>query len=294
MIIFFDIGGTRMRLAGSVDGKSFSEPIVNLTPQNFEEGMTLFQRVAKEIAQGEKIDQILGGVTGIFNHDHSALLHSPHLPQWAEKPLKETIEKFSQAKVELENDTAMVGLGEAIYGAGRGSEILVYITVSTGVGGARFINNKIDVSRLGFEPGHQIMNIQTNVKNFALFNFNQHVNLKKTNLVTLEELISGSALEKKLNRKPGEITDSKVWDECAYILAVGLHNTFLHWSPDRLVLGGAMFNDTGISIDKVKEHLVNIVRVPKEIPDIKKAELKDSGGIYGSMALYNEINKSNR
>ncbi len=289
MIILFDIGGTRMRIAGTRDGKEFSDPIINLTPQNFDEATALFEKVAGEVAGSEKIDQIIGGMTGIFNQDHSELLSSPHLPHWTGKPLKYSLEKFSGAKVTLKNDSTMVGLGEAVYGAGRGSGILVYITVSTGVGGARFINNQIEHSKLGFEPGHQIMNIQTKTDKFALFNFGQRTNLDRMNLVTLEDLISGSALEKKLGRAPKEITDSKVWDECAYVLAIGLHNTFLHWSPDRLVLGGAMFNEQRISVEKVKEYLAKIARVPQEIPEIKKAELKDSGGLYGSMALYNQL-----
>jgi glucokinase len=288
MIIFFDIGGTRMRVAGSKEGKEFSEPVINLTPQAFDEGIALFQKAVREVAVNEPISQMIGGVTGIFNEGHTALLSSPHLTSWIGKPLKEELEKFSGSTVLLKNDSALVGLGEGVYGAGVGGGIFVYITVSTGVGGARFIDNKIDHSKLGFEPGHQIISIQTTAKKFALFNFSDELNLENTKLVTLEDLISGSALEKKLGRVPREITDSNVWDQCAYMLAIGLHNTFLHWSPDRLVLGGAMFNDTGISIDKVKEYLVKIVRVPEEMPKILKGQLGDSGGLYGAMALYNQ------
>lgn len=278
-----------MRIAGSKDGNEFTTPVIDFTPKSFEEGMHLFEKVAKKISGGEKIDQIIGGITGILNHDHSMLLSSPHLPEWTRKPLKSSLESFSGAKVRMENDSALVGLGEAIHGAGKGGGILVYVTVSTGVGGSRFINNKIDVSRLGFEPGHQVIEVKVKSDRFALFKFGDKSRMGKSTLLTLEDLISGSALEAKLKRVPKEITDPKVWDECAYILAVGLHNTFLHWSPDRLVLGGAMFNEQGISIDKVKDHLVKIARVPEELPEIKKAELKDIGGLYGAMALYNQL-----
>jgi glucokinase len=288
MIILFDIGGTRMRIAGTIDGKEFSQPLITLTPQNFEDGMALFKKTIEEIACGEKIEYIFGGITGILNSDGSTLLASPHLLGWANKPLRKSMEDMTGgAIVRLENDSVMVGLGEAIYGAGRGGGILVYVTVSTGVGGARFIDNKIDVANLGFEPGHQIIQVKTKSNKFALFNF-MNPAVSASTLVTLEDMISGSALEAKHKRVPREITDMNVWDECAYILAVGLHNTFLHWSPERLVLGGAMFNDQGISIERVKEHLIKIARVPEEIPEIKKSELKDIGGLYGSMALYNQ------
>jgi glucokinase len=49
------------------------------------------------------------------------------------------------------------GLGEAVFGAGKGREIVVYMTISTGVGGARIVGGKIDASAMGFEPGHQII-----------------------------------------------------------------------------------------------------------------------------------------
>ena len=57
----------------------------------------------------------------------------------------------------LANDSDLDGLGEATVGAGKGFNIVAYITVSTGIGGVRIVGGKIDVSTYGFEPGHQII-----------------------------------------------------------------------------------------------------------------------------------------
>jgi hypothetical protein len=79
--------------------------------------------------------------------------------------------------------------------------------------------------------------------------------------------------------------DSPVWEELSNILAFGLYNSLLHWSPDRVVLGGSMFNEIGISADRVKEHIDEInVKLP-EIPDIVHSALGDFGGLYGGLAL---------
>ena len=60
MYILFDIGGTKMRLARTKDKKTFDEPVIVETPHTYEEGITLFTKTAKELAEGEKIEGISG------------------------------------------------------------------------------------------------------------------------------------------------------------------------------------------------------------------------------------------
>ena len=65
--------------------------------------------------------------------------------------------------MDIANDTAVVGLGEAHRGAGIGYNIVTYITVSTGVGGTRIVDGRIDRRIYGFEPGHQTIDIDNSV-----------------------------------------------------------------------------------------------------------------------------------
>ena len=102
----------------------------------------------------------------------------------------------------------------------------------------------------------------------------------------LEKYISGRGVEQRFGKSAEEIDDPKVWEELAEWFAVGLNNTIVHWSPDVLVLGGSMIiKDVGIPVGRVEYHLKNIVKIFPELPDIKKAELGDVGGLYGGLEL---------
>jgi len=266
MFLLFDIGGTRMRLAVSKDGKEIGEPKIASTPQDdFEQGMRIFQETAKELLRGEKPESIIGGLAGTLNREHAVLLRAPHMRGWVEKPVKKVLEDLFSVPVVLENDAALAGLGEATKGAGHGSGIVAYVTVSTGVGGVRIVNGKIDRNAGGFEIGHQIINYDGEIR-------------------TLEEYVSGSALLRRFAKKPEDITDPEIWEETACLLTHGIHNTILHWSPEVLVLGGALILQSHFPFESFIKHLTkHVLQVLPFVPKIKKAELGDVSGLYGAL-----------
>jgi len=274
MFILFDIGGTNMRVTASKDGETFSEPKIVPTPKDFDAGMHLLGELGRELAGGEKITAVGGGIAGTLSRDRSIFLNGPHLQGWNGKLIKKVLEAEFGAPAFVENDTAIVGLGEATAGAGKGHAIVVYMTVSTGVGGVRIVNERIDVSAMGFEPGHQVIDAggalhSTSVGGRGL---------------DLEGYISGTAISERYNKKPYEITDEKFWDEMARLLAYGLNNTIVHWSPDIVVIGGSMMNKIGIPVDRVRAHLKGILHIYPELPLIEHSALGDIGGLHGALA----------
>lgn len=271
MYIVADIGGTKTRIAKSVDLEKVEEPMVVNTPQNYAEGIALLIQLAKQIAGDEKIEAMALDITGIVDTQGKTPLTSPHLPDWKGKPLGQELEAALSTKVHLLNDTAQVGLGEAIYGAGKGANIVVYVTVSTGVNGVRIVGGKIDPAAFGFEIGGQYLFVGESRK-------------------TLEDLVSGRAIQERFEMNPKLIEkDSPVWEELAQLFAFGLHNTILHWSPDRVVLGGSMFNEIGISVDRVRIHVGEIMRKFPSCPEIVHSQLGDLGGLWGGIARLKQL-----
>lgn len=271
MYILFDIGGTKMRVVSADRKKLLVDPVVVSTPKDFNEGMETLKRIIDNIKGEEKIDAIVGGIAGPLSPEKTGLVNSPNLPGWVGQNIKSTLEESYKVPVSLENDAALVGLGEANYGAGRGKNIVAYLTISTGVGGARFVGGNIDESSLGFEPGHQIIDPDNSLCPTCEGN-------------DLEAYISGTAIEKRYGMKPYEIHDDAVWDELAKFLAYGLNNTIVHWSPDIVVLGGSMMKEVGIPIPAVVKHLAEIMKIFPTIPPIVQAELADFGGLYGALS----------
>ena len=277
MYILFDIGGTKTRIAKTVDCVSFEEPVIFETPEKFEDAIRVISEKILELADGEELAGACGDIAGIFNPEKDTLLHSPHLLDWSGKSLKAELESRIKAPVHLENDADLVGLGEAVHGAGQGFSIVAYLTISTGVGGGRIVDGKIDKRVFSFEPGFQIIDIDKTATDSV--NPEGH----------LEGFVSGSYMEKRFNKKPFEVEQSDpVWNELAKELAVGLHNVICFWSPDVIILGGSMMvGDPAISTDTVYDALKEIPTVFPRLPELKKAELGSIGGLYGALALAN-------
>jgi predicted NBD/HSP70 family sugar kinase len=281
MYLSFDIGGTRMRIAASEDGKTFiGEPHIVNTPKNFEEGIELLRHTAMECCSKCPVDGAAGGIAGTLDQTRSTVIAAPNLPQdWIGKPIRESLVKVLKAEVYIENDTAIVGLGETYFGAGERKGIEVYVTVSTGVNGVRIVDGKIDKSTFGFEIGHQIIDLDSS-------SCKDCTACRNCTTVDFESMISGSATERRFGKKPYDIPqDDALWSELAEWLAIGLHNTILHWSPARVILGGSMIvGDPVIPISQVEERLKDTLTAFPALPEIRMATLGSVGGLYGGLA----------
>jgi len=271
--VLFDIGGTKTRVTVSEDLKTFSDVDSFKTPAKFEEGV---EKICASINQltDNKITAIAGGIRGLLTEEKDGIQNDAILSKWVGKNLVKSLQVFGDMPIFLENDAALAGVGEALYGAGRESEIVAYHTISTGVGGVKVENGEIDQASTGFEPGHQILDIDRTI-------------LGEDITPTLENLVSGTALGERFGTKAYEIPQSDVvWDELAEYLAQGLRNTILYWSPDVIVLGGSMIvGDPAISVDAIRKYTVEAIDGFVETPLIAKAELGDHAGLFGAMAI---------
>ena len=258
MYLLFDIGGTKMRLAISRDDQTIEEPKIIPTPQNFEEAIKQFKETAAELTKGEKITLAAGGVRAL-GIDKKSLANRPRLPLWVGEPLYDRLAEAVNAPLFLENDADMAGLGEAARGGGKGYKIVAYLTISTRVGGSRIVEGKIDNNTMGFEPGYQIIHDEK----------------------VLGDYISGRALENLYLNKPEDITDPQIWDKVARNLAIGLNNLTVLWSPELIILGGAVTQS--IPLEKVEKYLKQLLVAFPNPPMIVKSELGDAAGLYGAL-----------
>lgn len=274
MYILFDIGGTKTRIARSRDLEQFDQPVIFETPLSYCDGIALIKEAVRTLVSNSKIDGICGGIRGPLNHEKTAIISEIKLVDWVGRSLVEDLKNEFNAPVFLFNDTALVGLGEAVYGGGKGYDIVAYHTVSTGVGGARFVHGKLDETSVGFEPGHQLLDIDRTI-------------LGKSIPPTLENFVSGTALEVRRGRKPYSIDQAdSIWDELARYLGYGLKNTIVYWSPHVIVLGGSMIiGNPRILLEDVIYHTKEAVGTLVPCPPIVDAKLGDEGGLYGALAV---------
>ena len=268
MLALFDIGGTHIRIGVAQTGNTIDKTIIVRTPQDFSEGVRQLVDHIRGLAGIEKITGMCGGIAGVLTKEKSGLATSPNLPLWIGKPLVDTLSKTLDAPCLLQNDAALGGLGEAVYGAGKGQEIIAYIAVGTGVGGSRIVSGRIDMSAQGFEPGHQI--IAHNGKEDACGPQGHW-----------EAYISGKALKLAYGKAPEDISDPAVWHEVAHFFAVGIQNTIVHWSPDIVVVGGSV--GLHIPLTDVSLELGKLLTIFPKAPKIAYGTLGKLSVLYGSL-----------
>ena len=271
--VLFDIGGTKTRVAVSEDLKTISQVESFKTPTKFEEGIEQLQKTIKKLYEG-KVQGIAGGIRGALTEEKTGIQNDVVLKKWIGKSIVEALQKKFKVPVFLENDSAIAGVGEAVYGAGKDMEIVAYHTVSTGVGGVKIENGEIDLASVGFEPGHQVLDIDRTI-------------LGEEITPTLENLVSGTAVKNRFGVEPYEIPQSDMlWKELAEYLGQGLRNTVLYWSPDVIVLGGSMIiGDPRIEVDDIRKYTVDALDGFVPCPLITTAKLGDEAGLYGAMAI---------
>ncbi len=271
--ILFDIGGTKTRVATSDDLLKLNGSRTFPTPKNFAKGIEAIEKAIQDLNPAKPIKGICGGVRGLLSEDRSGIDNDGILGEWANHSIVSALNKKFKTKVYLENDTALAGLGEAIFGVGKGVDIFVYHTISTGVGGVKIDGGKIDEASSGFEPGHQVLDIDRTILGDEIS-------------PTLENLVSGTGLELRVGMKPKEIPqEDMIWDELAGYLAQGLRNTILYWSPEVIALGGSMIlGDPKIPLEAIRKYTVEVLDGFAPCPFITTATLGDEVGLYGAMA----------
>ena len=271
--IIFDIGGTNTRVAVAPDLTDMAQVQSFHTPSDPKAGVEKMVAVATELlGDGVVIEAAAGGIRGQLSEDRSTMHHDDILTKWQDFPLVKALREAWQCPVYLENDTAMAALGEATRGAGKDFSLVVYHTISTGVGGAKVEYGWLDDASVGFEPGHQVIDIDRTV-------------LGPDVTPTLENLISGRAVEERTGSKPYDIPqDDVLWDTLASYLGQGLRNTILYWSPEIIVLGGSMIvGDPRIPLDAIRTYTVKALDGFTESPFITTATLGDTAGLYGAL-----------
>ena len=158
----FDIGGTKI-LAGLVDagGRMVDTLRCDARPELDAEGMVvaLVEQTEALLAQAGAATNQVGavglGFPGDFDPDDGTLKTIPNLPRLVGSRPAALLAKALADRwqhhptLAADNDTVVAVLGEAQFGAGRGAQRVLYLTVSTGVGGARFDGRQTE----NLEPG---------------------------------------------------------------------------------------------------------------------------------------------
>jgi len=259
MNLVLDIGGTTTKF-------SYFKSLRDLK-KNFKKIKT-FQRYNDflDFAENElknlKLDKICLSIAGMIDKKQGKVIKAPNIPDYENKSIKKDLENLFKCKIYLENDATLSGLGESVYGVGKNYKIVAYITLSTGIGGAKIVNKKLEENFFGFEPGHSLFLID----------------FTKVEFEEVEKIISGKAIENIFKIKPENIKDKTFWRTINKICAGFLVNVALFWSPEVIVLGGSLLKS--LDFEELKVNFENLKTMPFKVR-LAKSKLKDLAALYG-------------
>lgn len=299
-----DIGGTKIA-CGRFREDGFLEEKITF-PTKSERG---YEEISKEIIskllrlKTEDTVALGVGTAGPLDRIKGEVYSPPNLPGWNRVPLRRDLEDALNLPVFIDNDANAACLGEFFFGAGKGVRDLVYITVSTGIGGGLIIDGKLLHGRRDSagEVGHQ-----TIIPDGPLCNCG--------NKGCLEALASGTAIARKakealLKEEPtilkewakreeltakhvreamlkGDVVAREIWEEAMEYLGIGIGNIITIVSPERVVIGGSIGLSGEDVITKIKEVVgKRVFLVPIELVEIVPAKLGENVGLYGAFAV---------
>lgn len=266
MFLSIDIGGSFTRIATSKDGKVIDKKTKYRTPKKYDDGIDLLVDQVEEITGGRIPKVVCVGCASPIDYEKGILVRPPALPNYRGHSLRHELEIRLHTKVYLENDGALGGLGE--FTKRQKSKILGFITLSTGVGGVRIVNGKIDYHIQAFEPGHQILDPKGR--------FWPGCGQKGC----FESLCSGRAFEVTYGVKPEFCEDGRIWEEHAENCSQGLVNVITLWTPDTLVIGGSMVKAGPKFIKPLVEKTKEKITMFKP-PKIEISKLGDDNVLLG-------------
>jgi len=156
--IAVDIGGTRMRVAFYPIDSLNPIKIKKISTQNPEESTwdRLIKLVSSVWPEDQDVRSVGVAVPGPLDPFQGVLFAAPNIPAWHNLPLGRLLQERFNVPVMMGNDANLAALGEWNFGAGKGHHHLVYITVSTGIGGGIIVDDHLLLGSRGLaaEFGH--------------------------------------------------------------------------------------------------------------------------------------------
>ncbi|AGB18328.1 ROK family protein [Thermoanaerobacterium thermosaccharolyticum] len=311
MRIGVDVGGTNIAV-GLVDengkiiatGSRPAEPkrgYAAIAKDIAEISLELIKRCGLDISDVESMGI---GVPGVADNEKGIVLRAVNL-YWTKVPLVKEIHKYIDIPINMDNDANVAALAEGIFGAGKGTNSSVTITLGTGVGSGFILNGKVFNGAHHFAPelGHIVLGdngvmcncgkigcFETYASATALIREGKKVAMKDSNSLILK--LAGGEIESITAKNV--IDAAKQFDEAAMMifndyvkyLAMGIVNIINILDPEVIIIGGGVANAGDFLLKPLKEEVSKNILF-KDLPyaDIKKAELGNDAGIIGASIL---------
>jgi glucokinase len=239
--------------------------------------------------------------------DNGVICSAPNLPGWRDVPICRYVGERLGALALLENDANAAAVGEYVYGAGRGCRHLIYMTVSTGIGGGFIIDGRLYRGATGVagELGHMTIDPHGPVCGCGNHGCLEALASGTAVAARGEELVAqgSSALLAELAQEQGRLTAETVAQaagrgdvacrgiirRAGYYLGIGFASYVNIFNPEIIVIGGGLAKVGDLLLAPARAEMeARAMPEALEAVQMKLAELGDYAGVMGMVALLRE------
>jgi glucokinase len=306
-VLAIDLGGTKIITAiisSKVTAKEYQLTLAEEGPQSvIKRVLSMIDHLLslRNLAPSQ-LDSISIAAAGAIDIEKGLVTLSPNLPGWRDIPLRDMVGEKYGVNTFLINDASAAALGEHHFGAGKGVNNLVMLTVGTGIGGGIIINGKLYSGPSGSagEIGH--MTIDVNGPKCSC-----------GNIGCLERLVSGTAVAEEAIRRlsQGEksslaefgggkiksITAEKVSlaaqngdslaleviSKAATYLGIGLVNLVNIFNPEMIIIGGGLAKVGDLLLEPARRVVrERAFQLSTRLVRIVPAQLGDDAAVLGA------------
>jgi glucokinase len=307
-VLALDIGGTKLA-AGVVDpaGRVLSFVVAPSEPERgpdaelprlFELGR---QAVAESGVDWAAIGAVGIGCGGPLDAARGVLVAPLHLPGWHDVPVTAIAEQAYERRAVLENDATAAAAAEHRYGAGAGTRNMVYLTISTGVGGGVVADGRLyRGAGNGAELGHVTVDwhgracrgcgrrgcLEAYVSGTSIAERAREALSAGDGTSSLAALAEPTAADVAVAARAGDGLARAVWDETVAALACGLTSIVNVFEPELVVLGGGVSRAGEQLLAPVRAWVREHAMEPAgRSVEIVAAALGDQVGVVGAAAI---------
>ncbi|MCS7059546.1 MAG: ROK family protein [Anaerolineae bacterium] len=241
------------------------------------------------------------------------VMYAPNLPGWIDIPLRDILRQRLGLPVAIGNDANLAALGEQRYGAGRGMKDLVYVTISTGIGGGVILNNQLVLGMRGLaaEIGHTTLDIHadwthagvpgsfegyasgTGIARLAHHKLRAQLHAQQERGAPLSRMVelAGGDIDAVTAKEVGEAARCndplalEIIAEVARIIGLGFVNLLHLYDPAIIVVGGSVSLMGDLLFEPVRRTVQQYAMLPYRDRPIVPAALGDDCGLLGAAAL---------
>jgi glucokinase len=311
-VIAIDVGGTHLRAAAYAPDSRI--PLQHQRTKTHAPNEKIFDRMTalvESVWPGE-VDAIGVSSPGPLDSRTGVVMTTPNIKEWRDFPLVERLTEHFHVPAFLDNDANLAGLAEWKFGAGRGHHNVLYLTVSTGIGGGVIIEDRLlqGYHGLAAELGHVTLDPRPSAPVCGC-GFRGHLEAFSSGTgiehYVAEKLAAGrlSSLTGKPSAKniadaanAGDKLASAAYARAGKFLGIGVANYLHIFDPSIVILGGGVSMSGALLFAPFEASLRKHVFHPRYLEGlvITKAELGDDAGLLGALALARlkvECHKSN-